>query len=272
LIKDTVAWIIGEDFLLGPTLVTTTGANMATGSAASTDRGRPAPPLSLWWAPLDLPASSAARLTACLSSEERTRADDYAHPIDRDHFAVARGWLRHLLADQLQCRPNEIRISARPGGKPAIESSDLKFNGSRSGGIAFYATSWTTEVGVDIEAIRSDAARDIEDMATTFFSADERRTLAAMAPGPRLAATFQCWTCKEAYGKGIGSGLLFPLSTVDTWAGTGRPATVSGWTVHQIAVSPGFVAAVAGEGLDGWVPPAPQPISSPDPDPPARYH
>jgi 4'-phosphopantetheinyl transferase len=171
----------------------------------------------------------------------------------------------------MHCLPSDIRFSARPGGKPEVESSDLKFNGSRSGGIALYATSWTSEVGVDIEAIRSNAADDIEDMATKFFSASERRTLAAMAPERRLAATFQCWTCKEAYGKGIGSGLSFPLHTVDTWAETGRPTTISGWTVHQIELSPGFVGAVAGEGLEGWIPPVPRRISSPDSDPVARY-
>src|SRR5580692_1314229 len=105
---------------------------MTTGSAASSDEGHDATPLSLWWAPLDVPASSAARLSACLSPDERARADEYDHPLDRDHFVAARGWLRHLLAGQMQCPPGEIRISTRPGGKPVVESSDLKFNSSRS--------------------------------------------------------------------------------------------------------------------------------------------
>lgn len=175
-----------------------------------------------------------------------------------------------MLAGLIRCRPSEILISTRSGGKPVVESSDLRFNGSRSGGIALYATSWTTEVGVDIEAIRTTAADDVDEVdeiATRFFSAHERRALAAMAPEQRLVATFQCWTCKEAYGKAIGSGLSFPVTTLDTWSEAGGPATISGWSVHQVGLSPGFVAAVAGEGLEGWNPTAPRQISPPDPDP-----
>jgi hypothetical protein len=67
--------------------------------------------------------------------------------------------------------------------------------------------------------------------------------------------------------KGIGAGLTFPLQTVDSWAGNGRPATVSGWTAHQIELAPGFAAAVAGVGLEQWVPTVPGPITPRDSDP-----
>jgi len=236
----------------------------ARSSDQSADRGAPA---TLWWAPLDVPASSLASLSECLSSLEQARADEYHDPLARDHFVAARGWLRHLVAGQTDCRPDEVRFSIRPGGKPEIECSDLKFNGARSAGIALYATSWSTEVGVDVETIRDGAESDIDDIASKFFSVHEQQALAALTPDERLAASFQCWTCKEAYVKGIGSGLSFPVRTVDTWAEDGRAASVSNWTVLQIELAPGFAAAVAGEGPTGWIPAAPTSVALADSDP-----
>jgi 4'-phosphopantetheinyl transferase len=137
-----------------------------------------------------------------------------------------------------------------------LEHSDLRFSAARSVSTALYATSWRMDVGVDVEAIRATA--DIDGIAAKFFSRAEQRALAALPPAQRLAASFQCWTRKEAYVKGIGAGLTFPLQTVEVWAGDRQPVTVSGWSVHQVDVPPGFAAAVAGEGIGEWVPKVPQ--------------
>jgi 4'-phosphopantetheinyl transferase len=96
---------------------------------------------------------------------------------------------------------------------------------------------------VDVEEIRPSS--DFDGLAARFFSPAEQRRLSSLAPAQRMVATFQCWTCKEAYGKATGVGLSFPLLTVDTWVGDGRPALVSGWSVEAVAVAPGFVGAVA---------------------------
>jgi 4'-phosphopantetheinyl transferase len=105
---------------------------------------------------------------------------------------------------------------------------------------------------VDIEAIRATA--DIDGIVPRFMSSAEQRLLASLPPAQRLAAFFQCWTHKEAYVKGIGTGLSFPLRDIDVWDGSRRAATVSGWSVHQVDVAPGFAAAVAGASLGDWVP------------------
>ena len=213
--------------------------------------------LSLWWAPLDISASALRGLAACLSSEERQRADRFHRPLDRGRFLAARGWLRHLLASQLRCAPGDIPIVTGDRGKPRLAwCSDLSFNAARTASIALYATSWRMEVGIDIEAIR--ATTDIDGIAARFMSPAEQRALASLPPAQRLAAFFQCWTCKEAYVKGIGTGLSVPLRDVDVWDGGRRPATVSGWSVHQVDVAPGFAAAVAGAGLGDWVPQVPR--------------
>jgi 4'-phosphopantetheinyl transferase len=175
---------------------------------------------------------------------------------------AARGWLRRLLASQLLCSPDEVRMVTGHGGKPRLARSHLRFNAARSGGVALYATSWRMEVGVDVEAIRATA--DVEGLAARFFSPTEQRGLASLPAAERLTASFHCWTRKEAYVKGIGAGLSIPLHTIDVWADSGQDVRVCGWTIHQVDVAFEFAAAVAGEELDGWVPKIPQELGSPN--------
>lgn len=206
-------------------------------------------PLSLWWAPLDLPVETFRRLTACLSEEERHRAAQYRNPVNADSFSAARGWLRHLLGHQLECPPNEVRMITGEHGKPRLVDADLRFNASRSSTTALYVTSPTREVGVDIEAIRSTVDVDLEAMAAKFFSAAERAALASLVPGPRLTAAFQCWTRKEAYVKAVATGLTVPIDTIEV--GVEGVTTVSDWAVHQVDVAPGFAAAFAAHRYEG---------------------
>jgi 4'-phosphopantetheinyl transferase len=223
---------------------------------AGTDEAHADAGLSLWWAPLDISATALRGLASCLSPEESRRSDLFHRPLDRARFLAARGWLRRLLADQLLCAPGEVRIVTSDGGKPRLAGTDLCFSAARSAGIALYATSWRMDVGVDVEAIRP---ADVERIAARFFSQGERRALASLPPAQRLAASFQCWTRKEAYAKGIGAGLTFPLRSVEVWAGGRQHVTVSGWSVHQVDMAaPGFAAAVAGAGLADRVPKAPR--------------
>lgn len=227
---------------------------------AGTDEAQAGAGLSLWWAPLDISATALRGVSSCLSPEERQRADLFRRSLDRARFLAARGWLRRLLASQLLCAPGEVRIVTGDSGKPMLACSDLRFSAARSAGVALYATSWRMDVGVDVEAIRATA--DIDGIAARFFSPAEQRALASLPPAQRLAASFQCWTRKEAYVKGIGAGLAFPLRTVDVWAGGRERVTVSGWSVHQVDMAPGFAAAVAGAGTCAWVPKVPQKLGA----------
>lgn len=229
-----------------------------------TDQAQGGAGLALWWAPIDISASALRGLVACLSSEERRRANRFRRQHDRGRFIAARGWLRHLLASELRCAPSDITILTGDGGKPRLASSDLSFNASHTASIALYATSRSMEVGVDIEAIR--ATTDIDRMAARFLSQAEQRRLGLLSPAQREPAFFQCWTRKEALLKGVGAGLRFPLREVDVWDGDGRPATVSGWSVHDVDLAPGFAAAVAGASLDDWVPPVPRRLRALSPE------
>lgn len=221
---------------------------------------------ALWWAPLDVSAPVLRSLVADLSAEERGRADRLARPLDRRRFLAARGWLRRLLAGELGCPPDQISIVAE-GGKPRLARPDVFFNTARSAGLAVYATSRAVEVGVDIELIAVGA--DLDGVAARCFSAAERRALDAVPPARRRSAQYQCWTFKEAYAKGIGTGLSFPLDSIDVWVGPGQRSTVSGWTVDPVDLAPEYAVAVAGAAVNAWPPPVPrrlaEPIRWPDP-------
>jgi 4'-phosphopantetheinyl transferase len=218
-------------------------------------------PVSLWWAPLDVPDAIQERLEACLPAEELRRADQLQGAQHRRRFVAFRGWRRRLLGEQLGCDPAEVPIIADDGGKPRVEGDRLRFSAARSAGLAVFATSCTTDVGVDVEALRPDV--DVDGIAARFFSEGERRALQALDPARRRAAFFACWTCKEAYGKGTGVGLGFPLSAVEVWSADGRPVTVDGWTIHQVRLSSKFAAAVAGGAFGGLDPSAARKLEEP---------
>ena len=116
------------------------------------------------------------------------------------------------------------------------------------------------DVGVDVEEIRASA--DLDGIAARFFSPAEQRALASVPRSQRTAASVQCWTRKEAYVE-LGAGLSFPLRTVDVWAGDRQRTIVSGWSIHQVDVAPGFAAAVAGADLGDWVPDVPRQLAAP---------
>lgn len=208
---------------------------------------------SLWWAPLNVSTTVMERLASSISPAERQSAMRFGHPRDRGRYVAARGWVRHLLAGELSCDPSEVPIVTDGRGKPRIACSDLSFSASRSADVALYAVSWGMEVGVDIEAVRTTI--DIDGIMARFMAPTERLALHALPAPRRRVALFDCWTRKEAYGKALGVGLGFPLQETALWRGEGAPVTVSGWSVHQLDVAPGFAGAVAGADTGSWAPP-----------------
>ncbi len=238
-------------------------------SVTSADReDRSDQPLSLWWAALDAPESAALtrELTTTLSPEEERRADRLERPPDRARFRVARGWLRRLLAAELGCTPGEVSFLVDEGGKPRVAGAKLRFSAARSQGVALYAISWRMEVGVDVEAIR--ASTDVEGLAERFFTRGEQRALAALAPERRVRGAHECWTRKEAYVKGIGAGVSFPLNTFEAWSADGGKATVGEWSIHGVDLGPGLAAAVAGGDPGDWRPGAPSRLAASGPGAP----
>jgi 4'-phosphopantetheinyl transferase len=219
----------------------------------------PADQVHVWLANLD--SYPAEDLKSLLSNDEVKRAERFHFEKHRNHFIVARGLLRQLLAAYLNTAAIDLKFDYAEKEKPSLGSADkgaINFNLAHSYGRAAYAFSRNRELGIDLELIREDFGG--AEIAQRFFSRSE---VAALGKVPReLAAQafFNCWTRKEAYIKAIGEGLSMPLDTFDVTLAPGEPAAllrnhkdsreVERWSMLSIAAPEKFVAALVVEGKD----------------------
>jgi 4'-phosphopantetheinyl transferase len=203
---------------------------------------------SVW---LDQPDEVYARLHRLLSADERARAARFVFERDRHRFVVCRGALREALGALIDGEPARLAFSYSRHGKPALLHSDVEFNVSHAAGLALFAFSKGTAVGVDVESLERRV--DSETLAARFFSRDEANDLLMLPPPQRSEAFFNGWTRKESYIKAIGAGMSRPL---DSFSVTLRPADpvvirrIDGddareWQLTAFRPAPGFVAACA---------------------------
>lgn len=201
-------------------------------------------------------------LESLLSEEETARANRFHFNKDRNHFIVARGLLRQLLAAYLGvANPAGISLSYAKNGKPFLArelDSSINFNLAHSNGLALYAFSFGRELGIDLECAGEEFPGD--EIAERFFSATEVKQLQSLPAEFRSRGFFNCWTRKEAYIKARGEGLSMPLNEFDVSLAPGEPAAllrnhkdaneVDRWSMRSISMSPGYVAALVVEGSD----------------------
>lgn len=214
----------------------------------------------LWQARLD--DQLADSLEVILSEEETGRANRFHFTNDRNHFIVARGLLRRLLAAYLGVSSSaDLTFSYGEKGKPFLAENQqglINFNLAHSHGMALYAFSHDRELGVDLEFVKDELAD--EKIADRFFSTTEVEALQKVPAELRRQAFFNCWTRKEAYIKARGEGLSMPLNEFDVSLAPGEPAAllrnhkdaaeVTRWSMKSIPVDPGYVAALVVEGHD----------------------
>ncbi|MEL6602466.1 MAG: 4'-phosphopantetheinyl transferase superfamily protein [Cyanobacteria bacterium J06614_10] len=207
----------------------------------------------VWEIPLNASDLTQQRYFDCLAADERARANRFRFPDDRRKFIVARGTLRHLVAEQLHQPPQDIRFDYGDYGKPSLAAStqppatqtDFHFNLSHSGELALCAVSHHHPVGIDIEKLKP--IDHLEGMMARCLLQKEQVTVNA-APDP-LAAFLQHWTCKEAYLKAIGKGLSQSMQTVELEMTPPQLMAVpqdcvEGWQLHTIDVPPPYVGAL----------------------------
>jgi len=155
---------------------------------------------------VDLDATPAPQAVASLSETEWERARRFVFKRDRNRFIAAHAALRETLSSQCGIPASMLEFPQGPFGKPMLaEGGGLRFNLSHSQSLALIAVCDDAEVGVDIELLRP--MPDAEALADTYFSAVERRALAALPPESRDRAFLCCWTRKEACLKATGMGL-----------------------------------------------------------------
>ncbi|MGH6849517.1 MAG: 4'-phosphopantetheinyl transferase family protein [Methylocella sp.] len=145
-----------------------------------------------------------------LSRGEKDRANRFLRAEDRALFALTRGTLRCLLSQSTGVAAEKIAFAEGPYGKPSLAGTNgPRFNVSHSGCLALIGFSERREIGVDIEFMR--AAGGELDLARSFFSAAEYRSLEGLANGLLLSSFYKIWTCKEAVLKSIGAGIAAHL-------------------------------------------------------------
>ena len=194
-----------------------------------------------------------------LSADEIERAGRFHIQKHRNDYILARGLLRKVLNRYTGIPPGQVRFCYNAYGKPAMVSEcggQFSFNVSHANGAALYAVTMGRRVGVDLEYMRGNL--DHEQIAELFFSPRETALLRQLPPRLRQEAFFACWTRKEAYIKARGYGASLDLRSFDVAFVPGHPAALlrtetnpveaSRWSLLELAVPPGYVAALAVEG------------------------
>jgi 4'-phosphopantetheinyl transferase len=198
------------------------------------------------------------RLSALLSDDELLRASSFHRLVHRSAFIANRARLRAVLSHYLDCDPGAIRFSYGPQGKPDLaddSGTGLSFNLSHTDGLAVLAISCHRQIGVDIEPMK--AATDLLDLARGTFSANEYQQMTRLSGPGQVAAFYACWTRKEAFLKGLGTGLAQDLAGFEVSLLPGEPARVvacewspelcQSWRLHTFDPGDGYAGALAYE-------------------------
>lgn len=153
------------------------------------------------------------RFVNCLSEQEGRKAERFVRQSDRDRYVFAHALLRWILGAYVGCEPQGLVFETNQYGKPFLGighgGKDIQFNLSHSQDITLVAVARGASVGIDVEHTR--AIPDAREIADRFFSADEREFLNSLPPVDFNDWFFTFWTLKEAFLKGIGMGLSYPL-------------------------------------------------------------
>jgi 4'-phosphopantetheinyl transferase len=208
----------------------------------------------LWQRRLDASAEEVSAYYRLLSSEEQERALRFRVERPRAEFVLTRGTLRTLLAQYRGIMPQEVQFRYEVRGKPALEGeSGLCFNVSHTDGLALMAFVMRRTIGIDVENLVRGV--DAQRLAERFFSERERQALRPLCGDELQAAFFRCWTRKEAYIKAKGDGLSLALHEFDVsiaeqdrdalLATRPDPTEAARWTVCDVPMGTGYVAAVA---------------------------
>jgi 4'-phosphopantetheinyl transferase len=213
--------------------------------------------IHLWTFELDGPPDCRLAAESLLDHAEVERSRRFVRPVDRDHFCIAHGVTRMILAGYLRERPADLGYRFGSAGKPALDGfPELQFNLSHSGAWGLLAVTRVGPVGVDIECVRE--MPDLMEIARENFAPKEVATLKCLPEAQRLDAFFAGWTRKEAFVKTLGDGLPFGLDGFEVEFRPDHPARLlqvggssdAAWPylLHALRPVPGTWAAVSVEG------------------------
>ncbi|SEN90097.1 4'-phosphopantetheinyl transferase family protein [Actinacidiphila rubida] len=197
------------------------------------------------------------RLSGVLSDVEQQRRDSLARAADRRLYVLAHVGLRVVLGDYLGLAPEQVELRrapcplcGEPHGRPEVAAAPpLHFSLSHSGTAALYAVA-AAPVGADIESAGNLSATDWETLPVLHPA--ERAAVGRLPPADRRTALLHCWVHKEAYLKGLGTGLgVDPMSVLvglgSAFASPSHPRP-PGWGLASVPSPRGYAGAVALQG------------------------
>ena len=147
---------------------------------------------------------------AILSPAERTRAARFRYYRHRRRYVIAHARLRQALSRVTGDAPQGFRFELGKHGKPYLVDGP-SFNLSHSRDRYLIGLSVSGRVGVDLEEERP--VREMVALARKKFSNEEVEVFLAAPEKDRTRVFFRIWTLKEAYLKGIGTGLATRLDS-----------------------------------------------------------
>jgi len=219
--------------------------------------------IHVWRANLDQLGACIRWMSRLLCPAEHDRTDRFRFHRDRHRYIVRRALLRIILGEYLDKEPGSVHIGYGPHGKPYLANSwlsgKLHFSVTHAGGIGLFAFVFNRRIGIDLEMIRPDITYDR--IARHFFTAEEYRTLMLQPVMERSRLFFRYWTRKEAYLKGVGTGLFLSPDQIDVSDMSGAfiiphpSGTAKGkrlpWTWYDLSLGHDFVGALAVEHAAG---------------------
>ncbi|MGA5193738.1 4'-phosphopantetheinyl transferase family protein [Streptomyces exfoliatus] len=196
----------------------------------------------------------AAAEVAVLDAAERRRAASFRRPAQAALYVSAHAALRHLLGERLGVLPADVPLRREAGGRPVVAGqAAVHFSLSHSGDLALVGLAGRP-VGVDVQLVPGVTTAEL---CGRRLHPAERAELAARPPADRAEGFARLWARKEAYLKGLGTGLRRALDADYLGdGGPGRPGRPTGWTVLDVPCAPGHAAAVALADLPGAAVPA----------------
>ncbi|WP_040422635.1 4'-phosphopantetheinyl transferase family protein [Actinopolymorpha alba] len=186
--------------------------------------------------------------TKILDAGERERAAGFLMPEDQERYTAAHLALRMLLGAYLDVEPATVRFTREactccggPHGRPTVVGTPLHFSMSRSGDLLLFAFAGSP-IGADVETVQPLPV--VAEVSQSLHPA-ERAELDALPEDCRSVGFARCWTRKEAYLKGIGTGLF--QDPAYTYVGTGEQmVSVGPWTLADIPVTDADLADSCG--------------------------
>ncbi len=210
----------------------------------------------VWWLrpPQNAKFPVLEQFSLLVSDPEWQRAKRFHFAADAWSYLSAQALLRWALAEQLRCRPTELRFRRTEYGRPFLDSHDpeLFFSVTHARGLVACAIAREKAIGVDVES--PDQHIETVKLAEHYFAASELRHLRTLSGPDRVCHFFVQWTLKEAFLKAIGMGLHAPVDTLCVIPGQQDLKTnfahsfpertegwgfwaLAGWQDHHLAVA-----------------------------------